>query len=77
MNYIERKIRSFNKTFTKEEKRVIILVSIVTVLSAILGLWLIITAFVNLFNWYIDLTTPYVIKAMNNIIGFFFEGWTL
>ena len=31
----------------------------------------------KIFDLYIELTAPYVIKAINNIIGFFFEGWTL
>ncbi|WP_286312489.1 hypothetical protein [Romboutsia ilealis] len=77
MIYIKAKIRRFNKEFNREEKQVIILGSIVTILAVAMGLGILMMIAKKIFDLYIELTAPYVIKAMNNIIGFFFEGWTL
>lgn len=77
MIYIKAKIRRFNREFNREEKQVIILGSIVTILAVTMGLVFLLMIAKKIFDLYIELTAPYVIKAMNNIIGFFFEGWTL
>lgn len=77
MIYIKAKIRRFNKEFNREEKQVIILGSIVTILAVAMGLGILMMIAKKIFDLYIELTAPYVIKAINNIIGFFFEGWTL
>ena len=77
MIYIKAKIRRFNRDFNKEEKLVIILGSIVTILAVAMGLGILMMIAKKIFDLYIELTAPYVIKAINNIIGFFFEGWTL
>lgn len=77
MIYIKAKIRRFNKEFNREEKQVIILGSIVTILAVAMGLGILMMIAKKIFDLYINLTAPYFIKAMNNIIGFFFEGWTL
>ena len=55
----------------------IILGSIVTILAVAMGLGILMMIAKKIFDLYIELTAPYVIKAINNIIGFFFEGWTL
>lgn len=77
MTYIKAKLKRFNKDFNKEEKLVIILGSIVTILAIVIGLGVLLIIAKKIFDLYINLTAPYFIKAMNNIIGFFFEGWTL
>ena len=77
MNFIRAKIRRFNREFNREEKLVIILGSIVTILAVAMGLGILMMIAKKIFDLYIELTAPYVIKAINNIIGFFFEGWTL
>lgn len=77
MTYIRAKIRRFNREFNREEKLVIILGSIVTILAVTMGLVFLLMIAKKIFDLYIELTAPYVIKAINNIIGFFFEGWTL
>nr|WP_294571222.1 hypothetical protein [uncultured Romboutsia sp.] len=77
MTYIRAKIRRFNREFNREEKLVIILGSIVTILAVAMGLGILMMIAKKIFDLYIELTAPYVIKAINNIIGFFFEGWTL
>ena len=77
MTYIRAKIRRFNREFNREEKLVIILGSIVTILAVAMGLGILMMIAKKIFDLYINLTAPYVIKAINNIIGFFFEGWTL
>ena len=77
MTYIIAKIRRFNREFNREEKLVIILGSIVTILAVAMGLGILMMIAKKIFDLYIELTAPYVIKAINNIIGFFFEGWTL
>ena len=77
MTYIRAKIRRFNREFNREEKLVIILGSIVTILAVAMGLGILMMIAKKIFDLYIGLTAPYVIKAINNIIGFFFEGWTL
>lgn len=73
MNTIARKINQFNKIFNKEEKLVIVLGSIVTLLTIILGF----IGIMMLLKWYADFTAPYVIDALNKIVGALFEGWTL
>ena len=73
MNTIARKINQFNKTFNKEEKMVIILGSIVTLLTIILGFM----GLVFLMQKYIEFTAPYVEKALNALVGALFEGWTM
>ena len=55
----------------------IIFGSIVTILAVAMGLGILMMIAKKIFDLYINLTAPYFIKAMNNIIGFFFEGWTL
>ena len=55
----------------------IIFGSIVTILAVTMGLVFLLMIAKKIFDLYIELTAPYVIKAINNIIGFFFEGWTL
>ena len=77
MTYIRAKIRRFNREFNREEKLVIILGSIVTILAVAMGLGILMMIAKKIFDLYIELTAPYVIKAINNIIGFFFEAWTL
>ena len=77
MTYIRAKIRRFNRAFNREEKLVIILGSIVTILAVAMELGILMMIAKKIFDLYIELTAPYVIKAINNIIGFFFEGWTL
>ena len=73
MNTIARKINQFNKIFSKEEKMVIILGSIVTLFTIILGFM----GLVFLMQKYIEFTAPYVEKALNAIAGALFEGWTM
>lgn len=73
MNTIARKINQFNKIFNKEEKIVIILGSIVTLLTIILGFM----GLVFLMQKYIEFTAPYVEKALNALVGALFEGWTM
>ena len=77
MTYIRAKIRRFNREFNREEKLVIILGSIVTILAVAMGLGILMMIAKKIFDLYIELTAPYVIMALHNIIGFFFEGWTL
>ncbi|RDY29748.1 hypothetical protein CHL78_000840 [Romboutsia weinsteinii] len=77
MTYIKAKLKRFNREFNKEEKQVIILGSLVTILATVMGLGILLMIAKKIFDLYIDLTAPHFIKAMNNIIGFFFEGWTL
>ena len=77
MNYITRKINRFNRDFKREEKTVIILGSIVTILAIVIGLGVLLMIAKKIFDVYIDLTMPHFIKALNNIIGTLFEGWTL
>ena len=72
---LKRKKNQFNKIFTKEEKLVIILGSIAVLLAFIIGLITLCSAFVSAFNWYIDLTRPYVIDALNNLVGKILPGW--
>lgn len=73
MNTIARKINQFNKIFSKEEKMVIILGSIVTLFTITLGFM----GLVFLMQKYIEFTAPYVEKALNAIVGALFEGWTM
>lgn len=73
MNLVIKKINQFNKIFNKEEKMVIVLGSIVTLLTIILGF----AGLIFLTGKYIEFTAPYVEKALNAIVGALFEGWTM
>lgn len=75
MNTIAKKVRQFNKIFTREEKAVIILGSIITLLAVTFGLFALLCLVNKIFHWYIDLTRPYVINALNNLVGALFPGW--
>lgn len=75
MSTIVKKAKQFNKIFTKEEKLVIILGSVVTLLAVAFGLFTLISLINKVFNWYIDLTAPYVIDALNKLVGALFPGW--
>ena len=77
MNTIAKKVRQFNKIFTKEEKAVIILGSIATLLFAILGLMILTNLVCRAFNWYIELIAEPVVNALNNLVGALFPGWKL
>ncbi len=68
--YIKTKLNRFNEIFTVEEKAVIIIGSIVTII-AIIMIWVLV------FNLLFKLTAPVFIKAANALIGALFEGWTL
>lgn len=75
MSTIVKKAKQFNKIFTKEEKAVIILGSIVTLLAVALGLFALMSLASKVFNWYVDLTAPYVLDALNKLVGALFPGW--
>lgn len=75
MNTIAKKAKEFNKIFSKEEKVVIILGSIATLLTVALGLLVLMSLVNKVFHWYVDLTAPYVINALNKLVGALFEGW--
>ena len=73
MTYIRAKIRRFNREFNREEKLVIILGSIVTILAVAMGLGILMMIAKKIFDLYIDLTEPYVINALNNIKEILFK----
>lgn len=77
MMYIKAKINRFNKTFNKEEKIVIVLGSLVTMMFIVLGLIALLTIASKIFNWYIDLTAPMFMDAMNKLVGALFPGWRM
>lgn len=77
MMYIKAKINRFNRDFNKEEKRVIILGSLVTIIGFAMGIVLFFIVANKIFNWYIDLTAPFVREALNNIVGALFPGWRM
>ena len=52
----------------------IILGSIVTILALVIGLGILLFIAKKIFDLYIDLTEPYVRKALNNINEFLFNG---
>lgn len=68
--YIKSKINRFNEIFTTEEKMVIILGSIVTIMTIII-VWILVL------NMLLELTAPILIKAINTLINAIFPGWTL
>lgn len=68
--YIKSKINRFNEIFTTEEKMVIILGSIVTIMTIII-VWILVL------NMLLELTAPILIKAINALINAIFPGWTL
>lgn len=72
MNLVIKKINQFNKLYNKEEKMLIILGSLVTLFTIILGFM----AIVFLMQKYIEFTAPHVAKALNALVGALFEGWT-
>ena len=74
---ILRKIESFERTFTKKEQKMIIISSLIVLILFVLGAYGIVKAMLHLLDLYIEATSPYVEKALNYVIGFFFEGWTL
>lgn len=74
---INRKIKRFNKEFNKEEKIVIILGSLVTIIGFIMGIVLFFKVATTIFNWYIDLTAPYVREALNKLVGALLPGWKM
>ena len=73
MNTIARKINQFNKLYNKEEKMLIVLGSLVTLFTIILGFM----AIVFLMQKYIEFTAPHVAKALDALVGALFEGWTM
>lgn len=74
---LARKLASFERTFTKKEQKMIIIGSIIVLILFVLGAYGILKVVLHLLDLYIEATAPYVEKALNNVIGFFFEGWTL
>ena len=72
MATIARKARQFKKIFTKEERLVIILGSLVVIFTIILGF----IGLVYLMQKYVEWTAPYVLNALNKLVGAIFEGWT-
>lgn len=71
---INRKIKRFNREFNKEEKIVIILGSLVTIIGFLMGIVLFFKVATTIFNWYIDLTAPYVRDALNKLVEALFPG---
>lgn len=77
MATLVRKARQFKKAFTKEERLVIVLGAIVTLFTIVFGLVGLLYLVKKVLDWYVELTAPYVINALNAIVGALFEGWTL
>lgn len=77
MNTISKKVKQFNKIFTREEKALIILGSIATLLAVALGLFALMSLITRVLNWYIDLTAPYILDSLNKLVGALFPGWKL
>ena len=72
MATIVRKARQFKKIFNKEERLVIVLGSLVVIFTIVLGF----IGLAYLMQKYVEFTAPYMLKALNTIIGALFEGWT-
>ena len=72
MSTLVKKARQFKKTFTREERLVIILSSLVALFTIVFGFM----ALVYLMQKYVEWTAPYFGKALDNLVGALFEGWT-
>lgn len=72
MATLVKKAKQFKKIFSKEEKLVIILSSLVTILAIVLGFM----GIICLLKWYVESTAPHMANALNNLVGALFEGWT-
>lgn len=76
MATLVKKAKQFKKIFSKEEKMVIILGSIVTLLAIAVGLIGLVYITSKILNWYIGWTAPTFGNALNKLVGALFEGWS-